>query len=119
MDNELWDIETLLKCILFAEEINFDQSVNTNLINTISDDFLSLHMSLDFMSLCKNTQILIARKRLWLLLRKIQTENRTMILDEKDCGFLSIFEDQSVFKFKLNNQEKNYIEECQKSGKKK
>ena len=117
MDNDIWDIKTLLKCILLAEEMNFDQSVNTNLINTVSDDFLSLHVSSDFMLLCKNTQILIARKRF--LLRKIEKENRTMILNEKDCGFLSIFEDQSVFKFKLNNQEKDYIEECRKSGKKK
>ena len=104
------DLETLLKCILFAEEMNFDQSIKAILINEVSDDFLSFHMSSDFMSLSKNTQVLIARKRLWLLLRKIEKENRTMILNEKDCGLLFIFEDQSVFKFKLNDLEKGYIE---------
>ena len=35
-----------------------------------------------------------------------------MLLNEEDCGFLSIFHDQKVFEFDYNDAETYYIEKC-------
>ena len=73
-------------------------------------------MSVDFMALSSKVQVLIARKRMWLLLRNFDKESRKILLNEEDCGFLSIFEDQSVFDFEYNNTEESYMRKFQNYG---
>ena len=106
------DKETLLKYLAFSDEMDFGPSVVDHLINAIRENFPSLHMSLGFMSLSSKMQILIARKRLWLLLRNFNENERRILLNKEDCGFLSIFEGQKVFNFEYNNAEKYYLEKC-------
>ena len=104
--------ESTLKNLLLFEEMNFGPC--DKLINTIKDDFPSIHMSVDFMALSSKVQVMIARKRMWLLLRGFDKESRKMLLNEEDCGFLSIFEDQSVFDFEYNDTEEIYIRKFRK-----
>ena len=74
--------------------MEFDEPFILKLINTISDNFIDLHMSSEFMALSKETVIMIARKRLWLLLRNV--DEKALILNKKECGLLSIFDHQAV-----------------------
>jgi len=84
------------------------------LVNSIEDNFLDIHMSKDFMELSSKMQVLIARKRMWLLLRNSEEKKRKMLFNEEDCGFLSIFDDQFVFDFRFNGSEKEYIKQFKK-----
>ncbi|XP_066928540.1 uncharacterized protein [Clytia hemisphaerica] len=102
----------ILKGILLCEAMNFDPC--EVLVNSIEDNFLDIHMSKDFMELSSKMQVLIARKRMWLLLRNSDEKKRKMLFNEEDCGFLSIFDDQSVFDFKFNGSEKEYIKQFKK-----
>ena len=94
--------------------MNFGGAFNEAFINRIKDSFIKIHMRADFMSLSRKTQITIARKRLWFLLRILDQNGLNLILNEEDCGFLSIFEGQTVCDFKYNDTEQAYIERCQK-----
>ena len=80
------------------------------LVNSLHDDFHSLQTSSEFSPLTRHKKILIARKRLWLLLRHFKDVDRNLILNEEDQGFLSIFEEQTVFKFQYHKTENAYIE---------
>ena len=109
---------TVFKCLKLSEEMNFGQSVNESLINELHENFPILQTSTRFMSLSSQMQILIARKRLWLLLRFMKEDNREVLLNEEGYGFLSIFEGQKVFNFKYNGMEKHYIEHTSKIAEK-
>ena len=85
--------------------MNFGGAFNEAFINRIKDSFIKIHMRADFMSLSRKTQITIARKRLWFLLRSFEDDDRSALLNEEGCGFLSIFEEQTVCDFQCNNVE--------------
>ena len=94
--------------------MDFGPDVEESLINRLDDNFPTLDMNPDFASLSQKTQILIARKRLWLLLRDFDQENRKILLNEEGNGFLSIFVDQTTFNFQYNDVEETYIEKWEK-----
>ena len=99
------ETDVTLKYLTLSEGMGFGSSFDEVLINAFSDSFISIHMCPDFMSLSRKMQVMIARKRLWFLLRSFDDDDRSLILNEEDCGFLSIFEEQSVCNFKCNNIE--------------
>ena len=103
--------DLVLKYLHFSEEMDFGASVEGSLINEFSVSFFTIHTCKDFLSLSPKIQILAARKRLWLLLRKLDTEVRSVLLDEEGYGLLSIFEGQPVSNFQYNNSETTYIKE--------
>ena len=102
--------EYFLKYLSFSEEMDFGPVNDVVLVNSLHEDFHSLQTCSEFSSLTRHKKILIARKRLWLLLRHFKDEDRNLILNEKDHGFLSIFEEQTVFKFQYHKTENAYIE---------
>eukprot|EP00111_Clytia_hemisphaerica_P000482 TCONS_00001385-protein len=107
-----------LNYLSFSEEIGFDESNDTLLVNSLSCGFHSLQTCLEFSVLSRHKQVLIARKRLWLLLRHFFDKYRDLILNEEGFGFLSLFEEQTVFDFQYNKTECAYIKEFQeKHGK--
>ena len=107
------DKDCILKYLSVSEEMDFGSINDVKLINSLHDNFHSLQTSTDFPLLSRQKQILIARKRLWLLLRHLDEEDRNLILNEEQRGFLSVFEDQTVFKFKYNSSEEDYIRKYQ------
>ena len=104
------ETEDILKYLALSEEMEFGASFDEVLINCLNDSFISIHMCADFMSLSRKMQVMIARKRLWLLLRSFEGDDRIAILNEEDCGLLSIFEEQTAFNFKYNNIEQGLTE---------
>ena len=99
----------ILEYLVLSKEMAFGAAFDEVLINGFRDSFISIHTCLDFMSLSRKTQITIARKRLWFLLRSFEDDDRSLILNEKGCGFLSIFEEQAVVGFEYNYTEQKCI----------
>ena len=99
--------------------MDFGASFDEALVNELKDPFPSIQMCPEFMSLSRKMQILIARKRLWLLLRGLNLTTLHFILNMEETGLLSIFEEQLEFDFEYNATEKEIIERCQKDGKSK
>ena len=95
----------------FFDALIYEQ--NAPLINSLHDNFHSLQTCSDFPLLSCQKQILIARKRLWLLLRHFGDKDRNSILNEGHIGFLSIFEEQTVCNFQYNRYEEDYIRRFQ------
>ena len=89
--------------------MNFGEEVKRTLINEVQDVFPSLQMHPEFSLLSPKTQVLIARKRLWSLLRGFNAKDRSVLLNEIGYGFVTIFEGQSAFEFEYNNSEERYI----------
>ena len=108
----------ILKYLSFSEEMDFGTVNDAPLVNSLHDNFHSLQTCSEFSSLSHNKKILIARKRLWLLLRHLGDEDRNLILNEEDIGFLSIFEEQTVCDFEYNSSEDEYITKYQEEKEK-
>ena len=113
------DKKDILKHLVLSDEMDFGASFDKALINGFHDSFISIHMCADFMLLSRKTQIMIARKRLWLLLRSFEDDDRSLVLNEEGCGILSINEEQTVCDFKYNRIEEKYIERREKDLKQK
>ena len=94
--------------------MDFGVSFDESLINGLKEPFPSIQMCPEFMSLSRRMQILIARKRLWLLLRGFDLIPQYITINLERLGFLSIFEEQPVFNFEFNSFEKEYIEQSEK-----
>ena len=102
--------KNILRYLVYSEEMNFGLDIDTELINSFEDNFHTIQMCSEFQNLSLKMQILIARKRLWLLMRNLKPTDSSVLLNDENYGLLSIFEEQSVFNFKFNCEEEDYIE---------
>ena len=110
LETRIMTKEIIPKYLAFCEKMDFGTGVEESLVNRLVDNFPTVQMNPDFASLSSQMQVLIARKRLWLLLRNFDEKNRKMLLNEEGYGLLSIFADQTTFNFEYNDEEKRYIE---------
>ncbi|XP_066920121.1 uncharacterized protein [Clytia hemisphaerica] len=72
------------------------------LVNQVNEDFLKLQMHQEFTWLNTRAKVLLARKRLWSLLKNFQ--EKSYLLNELNVGLLSVLKDYKQYEFEFSNR---------------
>ena len=102
LDFSKLDTKELLTYLKLASIYGFAQAEH-RLVNQIKENFLKLQMYQEFTWLNIRTKVLLARKRLWTLLKDFQ--ERPYLLNTQNVGLLSLLADyeQMEFSFGTSN----------------
>ena len=81
--------QILLLNLAIASNLEFVQA-EINLVNQLDKSFIFVQMYPEFSSLDTKTKILVARKRLWFLMKFLDDETKDLLLNNESAGLLSV-----------------------------
>ena len=81
--------QILLLNLAIASNLEFVQA-EINLVNQLDKSFIFVQMYPEFSSLDTKTKILVARKRLWFLMKFLDDEKKDLLLNNESAGLLSV-----------------------------